>query len=82
MCWFGDFSSMCWFGDFALDHTNTLSEVQGAFIRYNPNHMKLLEQPNWSDGWLPANAFGLPLAECRRRERLDFASSFCKRRDE
>jgi hypothetical protein len=35
---------MCWFGDFALDHTNTLSEVQGGFIRNNPNRMKLLEQ--------------------------------------
>ena len=35
---------MCWFGDFALDHANSIPEVQGAFIRNNPNRMKLSEQ--------------------------------------
>ena len=35
---------MCWFGDFALDHANSIPEVQGAFIRNNPNRMALSEQ--------------------------------------
>ena len=43
---------MCWFGDFALDHANSIPEVQGAFIRNNPNRMKLSEQRPPSDGSL------------------------------
>jgi hypothetical protein len=35
---------MCWLGDFALDHANSIPEVQGAFIRNNPNRMTLSEQ--------------------------------------
>ena len=66
---------MCWFGDFALEHANSIPEVQGAFIRNNPNRMKLSEQrPPGS-----RRAACERVRSVNRRVPMKSASRFCKK---
>ena len=73
------FSSMCWFGDLALDHDkHAFRSLQGAFVRYNPNHMKLLSSPTGATAGCPRTRFGLPSQSADEESDLILPCSFCK----
>jgi len=67
---------------FALDHTNTLSEVQGAFIRYNPNHYEIVGAAQLERRLAAPERVRSVNRRVRRRERLILPVGFVKRRDE